>query len=377
VKLKLSLISALICLSMLTIARPGAAQLQPLNTEPELVSQMLQEGWQKVAEGVLQRNGEGSQVETFTYGEEGLRWTARRLEVRLSHFQSEYDAHPDPKLAAVIESVKNELVEVDQNLRGGAGQVEMVSPGEMSDCTISYGAHAYADPLNGNEGQGVKASADAYFHNNCGYLGNIYAYAYSKATQGTLTTIKLQEDPKNYSTWIDSAAASSAPGNTDCFSEAIARVSVPALGISNYESYDANYECPVPVTQVSASIDGPYEVYLDSYYTPCQYVTWYAYASGGQPGYGYAWYINGSYQGSGTSVTQYVCGPSRTINVQLTVNDSIGQIANAYFTTWVYYQNSCTSRCGCQQPYPYYQQELEPNNSSPQIICPYEPYYEP
>jgi len=372
VKLKLSLISALICLSMLTIARPGTAQLQPLNTEPELVSQMLQEGWQKVAEGVLQRNGEGSQVETFTYGEEGLRWTARRLELRLSHLQDEYTAHPDPKLAEVIEGVKNELIEVDQNLKGGAGQVEMVSPGEMTDCTISYGAHAYADPLTGNEGQGVKASADAYFHNNCGFIGNSFAYAYSRATAGTVTTVKFQEDPKNNSTWLDSAASAAVSGSTDCFSEATARVSSSMLNIY-YESYDSNYSCPVPVTPLSVYIDGPTEVYLDSNYSPCQYVTWYAYPSGGQPGYGYAWYINGTYEGSGSSLTKYYCGPSRQVNVQVTANDSIGQYANGYFTTWIYYQNSCTSRCGCTEPYPYVYQQ--PYESSPQIICPYEPAY--
>jgi hypothetical protein len=369
VKLKLSLISAVVCLSMLTYARPGTAQLQPLNTEPELVSQMLQEGWQKVAEGVLQRNGEGSQVETFTYGDEGLRWTARRLEGRLSHLQNEYSAHPDPKLAQVIESVKNELIQVDQNLKGGAGQVEMVSPGEMSDCTISYGAHAYADPLTGNEGQGVKASADAYFHNNCGFIGNSFSYAYSRATAGTVTTTKFQEDPKNNSTWIDSAAASTVSGSTDCFSEATARVSSSMLNIY-YESYDANYSCPAPVYPPAVSISGPYDVYFDDYYY-CDYITWYANVSGGTPGYSYAWYIDGSYQGSGTSVTQYHCGPSHGINVQLYVNDSAGQSGSASFTTWVYYQRSCTSRCGCIEPYPYQQQQIE---SSPQAICPYQPY---
>ena len=96
-KLRMLSFSAALCLSLIMMARPSMAQVQELKPEPPLVRQMLQEGWTKVAEGVLQRTQEGGQTETFTYGEDGLRWTARRLEARLA---APVKVAGDPKLPA-------------------------------------------------------------------------------------------------------------------------------------------------------------------------------------------------------------------------------------------------------------------------------------
>src|SRR5215203_461334 len=360
--------SAALCLSIITMANPSMAQLQELKPEPPLVRQMLQEGWTKVADGVLQRTEEGGPAETFTYGEEGTRWTARRLEARLGFLQNEYDAHPSQDLAKVIGSLKTGLIELDQSLRSGTAQAEVPSPDEMTNCTIQYGASASAYPRTGSEGQGVSASANANFSATCGQLGNTYAYAYAKATAGTVTTIKSQEDPRYSGTALNSAAFATVSGGTDCFSQAYARAWSPALNI-NYEVIPPdNYSCPNTPPSLSNSVSGPYDVYTDDYYTPCQDVTWYANASGGVPGYTYDWYVDGYYQGSGSWLTQQYCWTNGSVTVQAVAHDSVGQTANAFFTTWFYHQSSCSSGCGC--PYPMMSPQSEPNMRPP--ICEYQ-----
>jgi hypothetical protein len=245
----------------------------------------------------------------------------------------------------------------------------VASPDELADCYIQYGANAAASYRTGSDAPGTTASANANYSATCGQLGNTYAYAYARATAGTVTTTKIQEDPKYNGTALSSAASVSVPGGTDCYSEAYARAWSPVLNINYEVAPPPNYSCPAPPPQIYASIDGPYEVYLSDYY-PCEYVTWTAYPSGGVPGYSYNWYIGGAYQGSGSSLTKYYCRTNQRVDVQATVYDSAGQSANAYFTTWIYYTRSCTSSCGCMEPQPYLESEA-PEPNAP--ICQY-PY---
>lgn len=374
-KSRMFLLSASLCLSIITMARPSMAQVEELKPEPPLVRQMLQEGWTKVADGVLQRSGEEGRTETFTYGEEGLVWSARRFEARLGFLQSEYDAHPSEDLARLIASLETQLIEIDQNLKNGIAQAEVPSPNEMTDCSINYGANAVPYYRTGADAPGTIASASASFSASCGQLGNTYAYAYARATAGTVMTAKSQEDPKFNGTALSSAASVSVPGGTDCYSEAYARAWSPMLNINYEVGTYTNYECPTPATPPSAYIDGPYDVYYNDYSTTCSYVTWTVYPSGGTPGYSYNWYINGAYQGSGNSLTKYYCQSNQRIDVRADVYDSAGQSTSAYFTTWLYYERSCTSYCGC--PYPYAQSLEEPSSSNIQRpICEYpEPIY--
>jgi hypothetical protein len=359
VKLKSLLICASVCLSLVS-ARPGfSQQLQPLQNDPPLVSQMLQEGWDKVAEGVLQRTGGGGKVETFTYGEDGLRWNARKLEARLDHFQKEYAAHPSEELAGLIETIKTDLVGVDQSLKEGVGQAELPTGEDLDACNISYDALAAADPLTGSQTSGTTATATATFSATCGQTASSYAYAYATATQGTVTTVKIQEDPKSASTSVVSSATASAPGNTGCYSEALARVTSSVVG-GTYEVSDTNYTCPY---DPHVSISGPTDVWLD-YYQSCQTVTWTAAASGGASGYSYYWYIAGAYQGTGSTLSKTYCQTNQRVDVSVTAYDANSQSATGAFTTWIYYDNSCNSGCGCQTPnyYPpyYYDQPICP-----------------
>jgi hypothetical protein len=344
---------------MVASVQPGRAQLEPLpQPEPEWLTQMLQDGWQKVAEGLLQRSGEGSQVETFTYGAEGLQWMVQRLEQQILSLEDMYGTHPSEDLADLIENLSDELADANRNL--STGQVGEFSGEQLDNCDISYGAHAYADPLLGGAAPGVSALADAYFHNNCGYLGNTYAYAYVQATTGSVFSTKTQEDPKYDGAWLDSVAQWSLGGPADCYSNAYARAWSPALSIS-YEAQDVNYSCPPPPpTPPAASITGPALVGLSSS-IPCKDVTWTASATGGSPGYTFDWYIDSIYQGSGTQLTKRYCFSSQTVTVDVIARDTAGLTDSASFTTNIAYLTSPTTPT-CSTSYykfcPYTNNEL-------------------
>ena len=362
-------ISAALYLAMFSLAHFGVAQVQEIKPEPPLVRQMLQEGWQKVAEGVLQRSVGGDQVETFTYGEEGLRYTLESLKEQVNSLQQIYNQHPSAELAQTIDTLQGQIAV--GNTRLSSGQVEEPVGEQIENCDISYGAHAYADPLTGSQAPGVTARSDAYFHNNCGFLGNTYAYAYVQGAIGTVFTTKTQEDPKYGGTWLDSAAQLSLSASSNCQSNSYARAWSDALGIS-YETSAINYACPPP--PLTVSISGTANVYTDNY-NPCADVTWTATASGGTPGYSYNWYIGGVWQGSGSQLTKQYCYTNATVTVTVQAVDSGSpqQSAQASYTTNIYYTNydPCVQNpysCECD---PSYCNECYQEPGMPRRICPY------
>ncbi|HEY9421850.1 MAG TPA: hypothetical protein VIW92_10595, partial [Thermoanaerobaculia bacterium] len=237
-----------------------------------------------------------------------------------------------------------------------SGQVEEPSVEQMENCDISYGAHAYADPLTGS--QGVTARSNAYFHNNCGFIGNTYAQVYVQGAVNTVFTTKTQEDPKFGGSWLDSAAQLSLNASSQCYASAYARAWSDNLGIG-YETSDAESTCPVPIPV--AYISGPANVYTDSY-SPCANVTWTASGSGGTSPYNFHWFINGAHVASGAQFTQQYCYTNGSVTVSLQLVDSASQVDWESFTTNIYYtdnnpcaQNPYTCECninycgGCYQ----------------------------
>ena len=246
-KFMLSIIAVVLCSSIII---PGAclgASGELATPDPAWLQRMLQDGWEKVEPGVLRRDTGGG-VETFTYGPEGLRWRVQKLQERISSLQNEYNRYPSAELAGVIASLQAESAEADSGL--SATQTDPIDGGELvaAGCEPTFGVHAAADPLTGS--QGVTARADASYSSPCSDLGNVYAYAYARATTGTLMTVKIQEEPKSGGTSLASTATVSVNGSLDCYSEAYAQASSPALGIS-YETSDTNSTCPGPTTPSS------------------------------------------------------------------------------------------------------------------------------
>jgi len=363
VKFRMTLLFSTLCLAMTLIgARAGLAQAKP--QEPAWLTRMYGEGWQKVQEGVLQR-GKGGQAETFTFGEQGLRYTVENLKQQVNFLQQAQNQHPSPELGKAISNLQHQIGAA--NTRLSTGQVEGPSADLTSGCDFSYGAHAYAEPLTGS--QGVTGRSDAYFHNNCGIIGNAYAQVYVQAQTGTVLSTKTQEDAKYSGTWLDSAAQWSLNGNTNCSSSAYAR----AWSDSPYMSYETSAQntlCPPPPPTVT--ISGASNVYTDNY-SPCANVTWTASASGGTPGYTYNWYIGGTYQGSGYQLTLQYCYTNATVTPTVVVYDSGSpqQSAQASYSTNIYYTqyyDPCTEdpySCDCNSRYCCYQDPRRPYE-----ICP-------
>jgi hypothetical protein len=251
--LKKSLVSTLLCLAIVsTGARAGSAQqLQPL--EPEWLTQMYAEGWQKVQEGVLQRVAEGGKRETFSYGAEGLQWAVQRYEQQVAGLKSRYDASPSQDLATLIDQLEGQILRLEGTL-DSAPSAESFDGEALEGCTISYGGDAVAGPQTG--AQGVMASANVHFHNDCGHLGNTFTTAYAHAVAATGETTATHSDPKNNGAWLDSYSSASANGSTGCESWSEGSVIVSALSIDYYVA-DQNTDC-TPIDSTSTyTLDSP------------------------------------------------------------------------------------------------------------------------
>ncbi|HEX7185778.1 MAG TPA: carbohydrate-binding protein [Thermoanaerobaculia bacterium] len=244
-------ISVALCLTILS-ARPGSAQALA-TSEPEWLSRMLQDGWRKVQEGVLQRNPGEGRVETFTYGEAGQRVRIQKLEARVRSLEHEYAGYPSAKLAQIIESLRNQLAEADAGSGAVRLRTESLSAAESESfageavtagCTPTLTATAAADPL--PDAPGVTANASASYHSPCDDPGDTFAYAYARAIDESTQTTKIQEDPRYGGTSLDSTSTASVNGSLDCYSEAYASASSPSLGLS-YQALDTNSACPAPV----------------------------------------------------------------------------------------------------------------------------------
>lgn len=247
-KLKLSSLSVLLCLSMIitSFGIGNAQEVQPL--ESEWLRQMYQEGWRKVQKGVLQRDTGGGQLETLSYGAEGLQRVVKGYEEQASFLEQRYQASPSSDLSKEIGQLRAEIERLKGELQA-APSADSFNGEALQTCSISYGGDAYAGP--NSRSQGVTATASAYFHNDCGYQGDTFATAYAHAIAGTVETTAVRSDPKNSGAWIDSYASVSASGSTACESSAQGSATIGALSIYYQTPYRQNFSCPPPVENTS------------------------------------------------------------------------------------------------------------------------------
>jgi hypothetical protein len=327
VKSRLLSVSALLCLAMMvTGARAGSAQeVQPL--EPEWLLRMYAEGWQKVQEGVLRRDAGDGELETFSYGMEGLQRVVEGYELQMSRLEERYSSLPSAELAETIERLRGQIDALSQDAYS-APSVEGFDGAALTDCEgITFGAVTSAGPL--DTAQGVKATASAYFHTTCaGSVGELFTLAFAEASEGSLHTARTQDDPKTGS-WVDSYATESVQGSTGCFSYADASVSMSGSLI--YQApHKENYSCPLPF---SVSITGPEVATTDYYTSSCADVTWTAATTGGIPSYTYEWYIGTSFEGSGSTLTKNYCATNAPVTVKVVARDGNGWTAERTFPT--------------------------------------------
>lgn len=241
---------AALCLSALIL--PRASAQMTMAAEPQMES-LFEEGWEIVQEGVLQRDlGEG-RVETYTYGEQGRRWTAQRLATRIGTLEREYRSYPSDELAAILKRLKAELRQSEKGLAADTADGELslasasLSTGETDSVgamltagcqpTVTLGANA--SPLS-TQVAGATASAHVSFQAPANCFGNTYAYAYSRATSGTTMNDDSQEDSQSNGTVLAASLSVSAIGSADCFSESFSQASIQDL---TYQVSDTNFAC--------------------------------------------------------------------------------------------------------------------------------------
>jgi hypothetical protein len=370
VKSKWMSVSAVLCFStMMTSVQAGNAQLQPLEpAEPQWMTEMLEQGWQKVAEGVLQRSeGEGNSVESFFYNQEGLLWRVEYLQGRVRFFEGLYNNSPSQDLATVITSLKDEVAEIQDRLR--SGEAEAFTGEEMANCTINYGATADAHWLTGSQAPGVTGTASAHFSSNCGHYGKTYASVYVHAVAGTVDSTKTQTDDRPLATSSSAFATFSVTGSTDCVSYAVARTESSALNIL-YTTEDWNYSCPAPPPVPTVTVYGQPDYYTYYYGPQCTTVSWSASGSGGTQPYTIQWYIGSYHYATGTSFSLDYCNTDATVTVTAKLIDGTGQIAQQSYTSWVYHEEdpySCGGyNCNCGPQYPTRFEYAQPYDQ----ICP-------
>jgi hypothetical protein len=315
---------AMLMFLSLVLGKAGSAQeLQPL--EPAWLRQMYSEGWQKVQEGVLQRDTGGGRFETFGYGAEGFQWLIERYRQQLTYFEGKYDQGPSDELASLIDRLQEKINALQDNSLA-APPVESFDGSQIEGCSLSYDATAYAGPLTST--QGVTATASAYFHNTCLETGSTFAYAYAHAAGVDVVDTVIQEDPENNGTWIDSYATASFPGSLECESKAQASVDSPALNIFYTIPEALNDQCPDKV-----SITGPSQVTTDYYGPACADVTWTAKTGSGRTDYTFEWYIGADLVGTGPTFTKRYCAQNANVTVQVVARNAAGWSDNATFET--------------------------------------------
>lgn len=238
-KAKLLTISAALVFLLLS-ARSGPAQAQA-EADPDWLRSMLEQGWQEVQTGVLERRPGGNRLETYTYGEAGRRYAVQRLEERIRALEQEQSGHPSENVAQVLQSLKGELRRELKRLEAmvsAAKDDSLVRASTAATCTASFEAHAATGPLGG--AVGVTASANASYSSGCGEPGNVYSYAYVRAVEQNKTNIQSQEEAISQGTSLTSQATASLGGSQDCYAEAWAQ----SFNLNEtYTMGDAIYGC--------------------------------------------------------------------------------------------------------------------------------------
>jgi hypothetical protein len=249
--LKKSLVFALLCLALLSAGAGAGSTRQVRPLEPKWLRQMYAEGWRKVQKGVLRKVTVGGKLETFGYGAEGLRWVARRYEQRVASLKSRYDASPSEDLAELIDQLEDQILRLEGTI-DSAPSAESFNRKVLAACTPLYNVDALAGPQIG--AQGVTASARAYFHNDCGIIGDTFTTVQAQATAATGATSVTHSDPRQ-GTWVDSYSSASANGSTACYSSAEGSVTVN--GDMIYHASQENYNCD-PIDNTSTyTLDSP------------------------------------------------------------------------------------------------------------------------
>ena len=344
----------LILVSGVAFANPP--NLSDLHDEAALLAQ----GWQKIADGVVQRKLAGNKIESFAFGREGSEWMIERSEDRLGFLLAEYEKFPTDQLHKIILDIRHDIAQMKTRIEvSSLTSAETFGGESLTNCDISFGASADAYPL--SPGPGVGASASSYFNNTCYYWGIAQANVYVRATVGGVTTSDSAAQTQE-GEYVSAYAGLTRAGGEDCYSTAWAKGGSDVFGF--YETSDYNDACPAP--PLAIDITGPTYVTIKGY--NIRILTWTATVSGGVPPYTINWHRGRYWVGSGSSFSATFYGENSNwteyVDLDATVTDSEGAIASDSHTTQIRYY----SLLACP---PY--DELAASEATELIICPVDP----
>jgi hypothetical protein len=341
----------LIGLALLSFASPGLAQAERV-PGGDVLARMEQEGWTVIQEGVLQRQPEPGEVETFVFGVAGFTWKLRDLRSQLQVLRREYQARPTPELRRAIASHRRMIASTQERIER-ARAAEAGSKWDIWEggCNLNYALDAEAAHKVNVQGTWAAAGADFNASASCAYGGEVYAYAFAQTTvNGGPTTATVTDGPRTGAN-VSASADAHRNGGPTCESYASSSVTSDTLELTSYSKSKTNTACPAassPSTlqvSVTADYDGQAEVTI--WEERCVTITWQVNVSGGTPFYTANIYRNGVFQRTGTSYSEQFCFDQdyeakyveyADVTISAQVTDSGGQSSSASNTKALHYR---------------------------------------
>ena len=345
---KLFLISVLLCLSVFGSVNAGFAR----GTANDGVAQLLSEGWTIVGDGVLQREQRAGEVEHFVFGVDGFTWKLQDLRLQYVRLLASYRVTPTPELKQTIANHRKEIASTMETLRRAKTAEKLGLEDDLKvDCSIKFGYNATAGPR--TDVQGVWANASAYFNANCGFSGEVYAYATGNVwINNGPYNVSVTDGPRSGAN-VSASAAVNIAGGSPCDSYAYASMTSNNLNPSSYFMVASNSACPQPQPPPNVTItSGPEIINLLSIF--CRAGTWGATVTGGSGSFSLSWAANYGPFSNANPASLMVCRgdyPGGGFTLQVTVTDNVTgkQDSDAWWIS-VAEPDPCADACICPSP---------------------------
>jgi hypothetical protein len=243
-------------LFMCATVLPGLDQADPgLGRDP--LMKLQKEGWKIVQDGVLRRELKTNEIETFVFGEAGFSWKLRDLRVQLQILRREFQAHPTPELRRAIASHRKLIASTLKMIeRARAADASRESTALKAGCTPTFAYSANASYKTDRQGTWADAAADFNVPAGCSSSGEVYAYAFAKATvNGSPSTVTMTDGPWSGSN-VNASADANRDGGSPCESYAYASVTSDSLNPTSYSISQTNDRCPAQTLTLDQTLSG-------------------------------------------------------------------------------------------------------------------------
>jgi len=345
---KLWLICLLLCLSVMGSVNASYAR----GTTDDAVAQLLSEGWTIVGDGVLQRELRAGEVEHFVFGVQGFVWKLQDLRLQYQRLQAWYRVTPTPELKQAIANHRKEIASTMETIRRARAAEKLGLEDDLKvDCSVRFGYNATAGYR--TDVAGVWANASAYFNANCGFAGEVYAYATGNVwVNGGPYNVSVTDGPRSGAN-VSASAAVNVAGGSPCDSYAYSSVTSNNLNPSSYSMAASNSSCPPPPSPPNVTItSGPYSINLLTVF--CRTGTWGASVTGGSGSFSYSWTADGGQFSTANPASLSVCRGAYpaggfTLQVRVTDNATGLQDTDAWWIS-VAEPDPCTDACICASP---------------------------